>query len=95
MVELSLTALRVRLVLKWRVGLVESGVGGGVLGRRGAGRVPEGLSEVRMEEKGDWPVMERERVVVLEVRARRARVEMRAVDMAVEKCGWSWDGRDG
>lgn len=83
MVELSLTALRVRLVLKWRAGLPESVVGGGRLGRRGAGRVPVGLSEVRMEEKVVGPVMERERVVVLEVRARRARVEMRAVDIAI------------
>jgi hypothetical protein len=90
MVELSLTAFRLRLVLKCLTGLPVSLVSGtGMVaeaGRRGAlDRPTGGLSDVRSEEKVVEPVMERERVVVLEVevRALMARAETRAEDMAV------------
>jgi hypothetical protein len=85
-VELSLTALRVLLVLNWRTGLPVVSVSG--TGSRGAlERPPAGLSDVRSEEKVAGPVMERERVVVLEVEvmALRARMETRAVDMIVRR----------
>jgi hypothetical protein len=50
------------------------------------------LSDVRMEEKVVAPVIERGRVVILEVevRALMARIETRADDMAVVY-GVSWD----
>lgn len=94
MVELSLTAFRLRLVLKWRAGLPSLASGMGRVaeaGRRGALERPVGLLDVRSEEKVAGPVMERERVVVLEieveVRALRARAETRAVDIiAVLRC---------
>jgi hypothetical protein len=88
-VEVSFTALRLRLVLKWRTGFPVSFASGtgrvAEAGRRGALKRPAGgLSEVRSEEKVVGPVMERERVVVLEVdvRALKARWERRAVDIA-------------
>lgn len=78
-------------MLKCRIGLPVSFVSGTGMaadsGRRGALERPElGLSEVRSEEKVAGPVMDRERVVVLEVDARAltARAETRAVDMAAE-----------
>jgi hypothetical protein len=89
MVELSLMALRLRLVLKWRTGLPVLSVSGTEIlaeaGRRGAWERPAGLSDVITEEKGEEPVMERFRVNVfeVEVRALRARTETRAVDMIV------------
>lgn len=93
-VELSPTAFKLLLVLKWRTGLPVSFASGmGMVaetGRRGALERPTvGLSEVRSEEKVVGPVMERERVVVLEVevRALRARVETRAADMVAVCCG--------
>jgi hypothetical protein len=74
MVEVSLTALRLRLVLKWRTGLdsvaFEEGVVAGMAGPREA---PVGLSEVRMEEKVAGPVMWRLRVWT----ARKARMDAR------------------
>jgi hypothetical protein len=89
-VELSFTALRLLLVLKCLIGLPVSDVSGtGMVaeaGSRGALERPTaGLSDVRSEEKVVEPVMERERVVVLEVevRALRVRTETRAVDMFV------------
>jgi hypothetical protein len=94
MVELSFTAFRLRLVLKNLTGFPVSVVSGtGMVadaGRRGALERPTtGLSEVRSEENVAGPVIDRERVVVLEVevRALRARAETRAVDMAVV-CSW-------
>jgi hypothetical protein len=90
MVELSLMALRLRLVLKCLTGLpvsLASGIGKVAdAGRRGAlERLTGGLSDVRMEEKVVAPVMDRGRVVILEVevRALMARTETRAEDMAV------------
>jgi hypothetical protein len=90
MVELSLTALRLRLVLKCLTGLPVSFVSGtGMVaeaGRRGALERPTGgLSDVRSEENVVLPVMERGRVVVLEmeVRALMARAETRVEDMVV------------
>lgn len=84
-VELSLTALRLLLVLKCLTGFPVSFVSGtGIVAEFGSRRYPPvGLSDVMTEEKVVGPVMERERVVVLEVdvRARRARAETRAVDM--------------
>jgi hypothetical protein len=55
-------------------------------------RLAGGLSDVRMEEKVVAPVIERGRVVILEVevRALMARIETRADDMAVVY-GVSWD----
>lgn len=89
MVELSLTAFRLLLVLKCLTGLPVSLVSGtGIVadtGNRGAfERPPVGLSDVMTDEKVVGPVMERDLVVVLEVdvRALRARAETRAVDMA-------------
>jgi hypothetical protein len=83
-VLLSLTALRLRLVLNWRPASV-----GSEGDRRGPRERTAGLSDVRREEKVAGPVMERGRVVglvrVLRVRCARARVEMRQVDMIVEK----------
>jgi hypothetical protein len=80
-VELSLTAFRLLLVA----------------GRRGALERPTvGLSDVSSEEKVVEPVIESERVLILEVevRALTTRAETRAVDIAVvlscEVCGWKW-----
>jgi hypothetical protein len=90
MVEESLTAFMLLLVLKCLTGLPVSVVSGtGIVaeaGRRGALERPVGLSEVSSEEKVAGPVMERGRVVVLEldVRALRARAETRAVDMVAD-----------
>jgi hypothetical protein len=84
MVEESLTALRLREVLKWRAGLPVSFESRTGVGRR---RLAGGLSDVRSEEKVVGPVMESERVVVedleveVDVRALRARWERRAVDI--------------
>jgi hypothetical protein len=95
MVELSLTAFRLRLVLKCLTGLpvsLASGIGMVAdAGRRGALERPTGgLSDVRIEEKVVAPVMERGRVVILEVevRALMARAETRAEDMAVMWMGY-------
>jgi hypothetical protein len=55
-----------------------------------------GLSDVSSEEKVVEPVIESERVLILEVevRALTTRAETRAVDIAVvlscEVCGWKW-----
>lgn len=87
-VDESLTALRLREVLKWRAGLPASFVSG-TEGEEGRRRLAGGLSDVRSEEKVVGPVMERERVVVevlevdVDVRALRARWERRAVDIVV------------
>jgi hypothetical protein len=95
-VEVSPTAFKLRLVLKCRTGLPVSFASGmgrvAEAGRRGALEPRAGLSEVRREEKVAGPVMESWRVVVLEVevRARRARGVMRAVDIVVVvrwRCG--------
>jgi hypothetical protein len=61
------------------------------VGRRGALERPVGLSDVMTDEKGEEPVMERLRVVVLEVEARalRVRTDTRAVDMII---GTVWRG---
>jgi hypothetical protein len=95
MVELSLTAFRLRLVLKCLTGLpvsLASGIGMVAdAGRRGALERPTGgLSDVRIEEKVVAPVMERGRVVILEVevRALMVRAETRAEDMAVMWMGY-------
>lgn len=98
-VEVSFTALRLRLVLKWRAGLPSFVSGTAMVaevGRRG--RV-WGLSDVRSEEKVVGPVMDKERVVVVvlevDVRALRARWERRAVDIVAGLEGvvmgrWTW-----
>jgi hypothetical protein len=57
MVEESLTALRLRLVLKWRTGLDSAVLGAGVAATAGPLEAPVGLSEVRIEEKVAGPVM--------------------------------------
>lgn len=85
-VLLSLTVFRLRLVLNWRAEPTSVASEGG---RRGPRDCAAGLSDVRREEKVAGPVMERDREVglvrVLRVRCATARVEMREVDMAVEK----------
>lgn len=84
-VELSFTALRLRLVLKWRTLLPVSEASGtgmvvAALERRGADAalLATGLSDVRSEEKVAGPVMESWRVEILLPTA-MARVKTREV----------------
>jgi hypothetical protein len=55
-------------------------------------RLPVGLSDVRREEKVVEPVMERGRVVILEVEVKAfiARIETRAVDMVAVRLWWCY-----
>ena len=86
MVEVSLTALRVRLVLNCRIGFPGSEGSGRRESDSGVRRawLYFGLSEVMRLEKVAGPVMWRVRVcLVVVVRCLRARVEIREACMVV------------